>query len=167
MSRPLLRLFATLTVLSLIVVALAACGGAPATQTASQPAQAGQAAAPKKPDPNFEAVAKGQDKIFVSVEDVKKAYDAQADFVFVDARPATDYAQAHIVGAVNAPYFEVEKHLSKIPKDKWVITYCGCPHAEAEEAARRLMKAGYTKVKVIDEGFYAWVDKGWPLEKKS
>ena len=148
----------TLALLALLALTLAACGGG--GQTAVAPAGAGAAA-----QPDFANAGKGADKLFVPVDDIKKAYDAKQDFVLVDARPPTDFAAGHIKGAVNAPYFEVEKHLSKLPKDKWIITYCACPHAEAEQAARTLLKNGYTKVKVIDEGYFGWVDKGWPVEK--
>lgn len=148
----------TLTLLALLSLALAACGGGGAT-TATAP-QAAKAA-----EPDFTNAGKGADKLFVAVDEIKKAYDAKQDFVIVDARPQTDFAAGHIKGAINAPYFEVEKYLSKLPKDKWIITYCACPHAEAEQAARTLLKNGYTKVKVIDEGFFGWSDKGWPVEK--
>lgn len=149
----------TLALLALLALTLAACGGG--GQTASAPAGGAASAG----EPPFANAGKGADKLFVPVDDIKKAYDAKQDFILLDARPPTDFAAGHIKGAVNAPYFEVEKHLSKLPKDKWIITYCACPHAEAEQAARTLMKNGYTKVKVIDEGFFGWVDKGWPVEK--
>lgn len=163
------------------VVVLAACGGgttATQPQAAAQPAakapaaQAPAAQAPAaqpagKDAVDFAAVAKGNDKLFVSVDDVKKAFDAKQDFILVDARPPSDFAVEHIVGAVNVPYFEVDKHLSKLPKDKWIVTYCACPHAEAEQAARELAKNGYTKVKVMDEGYFGWVDKKYPVEKKN
>ncbi len=154
------RLTLVLAALAAILVAVAACGSATAP-TASAPA----AAAPQKPQFDFSNLGKGTDKIFVPVDEVKKAFDQNADMVIVDARPPSDYNMGHIKGAVNAPYFEVDKHLSKLPKDKWIITYCACPHAEAEQAARELLKNGYTKVKAIDEGYFAWVDKGWPVEK--
>lgn len=147
----------TLTLLALLALALAACGGG-TTTTAS---------APQAANADFSNAGKGADKLFVPVDEIKKAYDAKQDFVLVDARPPTDFAAGHIKGAVNAPYFEVEKYLNQLPKDKWIVTYCACPHAEAEQAARTLMKNGYTKVKVIDEGYFGWVDKGWPVEKKS
>jgi cytochrome c oxidase cbb3-type subunit 3/ubiquinol-cytochrome c reductase cytochrome c subunit len=156
------QVWLTLAMLALVMLAVAACGGGGAT---SGQTGAAQPSAPKAAEPDFASVAKGADKLFVAVDEVKKAYDAKMDFVIVDARPATDFAAGHIKGAVNATYFEVEKHLSKLPKDKWIITYCACPHAEAEQAARTLMKNGYTKVKVIDEGYYGWADKGWPTEK--
>ena len=110
----------TLALLALLTLALAACGGGTAT-----PAAAPQTA--KAAEPDFANAGKGADKLFVPVDEIKKAYDAKQDFVIVDARPTTDYAAGHIKGAINAPYFEVEKYLSKLPKDKWIITYCACP----------------------------------------
>lgn len=155
------QVWLTLVTLALVMLAVAACGGT------SGPTGAAPAApvAPKAAEPPFADLGKGADKLFVPVDDIKKAYDAKQDFVIVDARPTTDFASGHIKGAVNAPYFEVDKHMSKLPKDKWIITYCACPHAEAEQAARTLLKNGYTKVKVIDEGYFGWADKGWPTEK--
>ena len=156
--RLLTRLLFMLT-LGLVLVVLAGCGVTPGGAASQAPA------APKVVEPNFAALGKGNDKLFIPVDEVKKAWDAKQDFIIADARPPSDYASGHIKGAVNVPYFEVAKHLSKLPKDKWIITYCACPHAEAEQAARELLKNGYTKVKAIDEGFYGWVDKGWPVEK--
>lgn len=156
------RVALILAILSLTLVALAACGGATSTP-ATGAAQPGQAV--KAPEFDFSTVAKGTDKLFVPVDEVKKQFDAKANFLLVDARPPTDFAAGHLPGAINVPYFEVDKHLTQVPKDRWVVTYCGCPHAEAEQAARALLSKGYTKVKVIDEGFFGWTDKGWPVEK--
>ena len=173
MTRQSIRTLMIAVIAALGVAALAACGGgatASQPQAAAQPAAkapAAQAPAAAKDAVDFAAVAKGNDKLFVSVDDVKKAFDAKQDFILVDARPPSDFAVEHITGAVNVPYFEVDKHLSKLPKDKWIVTYCACPHAEAEEAARQLVKNGYTKVKVMDEGYFGWVDKKYPVEKKN
>ena len=135
-----------------MLVALAACGGgsAPATGVPSLGCSV------KTAEFDFSTVAKGTDKLFVPVDEVKKQFDAKTNFLLVDARPPTDFAAGHLPGAVNVPYFEVDKHLDKVPKDKWVVASCGCPHAEAEQAARALLAKGYTKVKVIDEGFFGW-----------
>lgn len=177
MTRQPIRITLIALMAALSVAVLAACGGgatASQPQAAAQPAaksptaQAPAAAQPAAKDAvDFADVAKSNDKLFVSVDDVKKAFDAKQDFILVDARPPSDFAVEHIVGAVNVPYFEVDKHLSKLPKDKWIVTYCACPHAEAEEAARQLTKNGYTKVKVMDEGYFGWVDKKYPIEKKN
>jgi rhodanese-related sulfurtransferase len=97
---------------------------------------------------------------FVAAKAVAEAVDAGTDILFVDARPAADFESGHIPGAVNVPYFEPEKHLDQLPKDKWIVAYCECPHAEAEQVADALERNGYTQVRVIDEGLQGWKELG-------
>lgn len=112
---------------------------------------------------NFAAVARGANKLFVPAAAVEKARDAGARFLIVDARAPQAFAQAHIRGAVNVPFYAVARHQAELPKSEWIVTYCACPHAEAVAAARALFKLGYRKVKVLDEGFYGWKDAGYPV----
>lgn len=112
---------------------------------------------------NFAAVARGANRLFVPAAAVNKARDAGARFLIVDARAPRAFAQAHIKGAVNVPFYEVAKYQAELPKREWIVTYCACPHAEAVAAARALFKLGYRKVKVLDEGFYGWKDAGYPV----
>ena len=165
-----------LSLLACVMLALAACGGGASAPTAasgqsaapaSKSAPAGQSAAPAggQPAPDFNAVARGTDKLFVPVDSVKQALDNKSAVLIIDARAPSDFAAGHIPGAVNIPYYEMAQRYKEVPKDKWVITYCACPHAEAEQAARELMKQGYTQVKAIDEGYFGWVDKGYPTSK--
>jgi cytochrome c oxidase cbb3-type subunit 3/ubiquinol-cytochrome c reductase cytochrome c subunit len=101
---------------------------------------------------------------FVSVHDVVGAMDAGMDVVFIDARPELDFEFGHIEGAINIPYFEVEEHLDKVPADRWMVTYCECPHHEAGQAAQALYDAGFPYVKVLEEGLGGWRDElGRPL----
>ena len=174
------------SLLACVMLAVAACGGASAPTAASSQSAAGQKAAVGsqsapagsqsaaagqsapaggQPAPDFNAVAKGTDKLFVPVDTVKKALDNKSNVLVVDARAPSDFAAGHIPGAVNIPYYEMAQRYKEVPKDKWVITYCACPHAEAEQAARELLKQGYTQVKAIDEGYFGWVDKGYPTSK--
>lgn len=101
--------------------------------------------------------------LMVPATEIAKAIDGGLEVVFVDARPPLDYESGHIAGAVNVPYFEAEKHLSRVPKDKWAIVYCECPHAEAQQTADKLLQNGYTQVKVIDEGLAGWRDMGMEI----
>jgi rhodanese-related sulfurtransferase len=99
--------------------------------------------------------------------DALAAYNGKQDVIFVDARQQTDYEAAHIPGALSMPYFEMSEgapeqanHMAQLPKDKWIVTYCECPHAEAEQVADALLAHGYTMVKVIDEGLQGWEAQG-------
>ena len=103
--------------------------------------------------------------LYIAAADVAAALDdescLQDEIVFVDARPSLDYQSGHIPDAVNAPYHSVAGYVNELPKDKWLVIYCECPHAEAVQAARALTdELGYTKVKVIDEGLGGWRELG-------
>ncbi len=60
------------------------------------------------------------------------------------------------------PFYEVANFLDTLPDDHWIVCYCACPHAESGAAAQTLLANGFTKVTVIDEGFFAWQGAGYP-----
>jgi rhodanese-related sulfurtransferase len=62
----------------------------------------------------------------VTVDELKQRMDRGEQFAFVDTRnpKAWGEADAKLPGAIRVPADEVEKHLSEIPKDRTVITYC-------------------------------------------
>jgi rhodanese-related sulfurtransferase len=61
------------------------------------------------------------------------------------------------------PYFEVEEHLSALPREQLIVSYCECPHAEAVQVADALVADGFPHVKVIDEGLFGWTELGGEL----
>lgn len=113
---------------------------------------------PSGQDPGWDAASQ-----FISVDRVKQAMDEGASFVLADARPPSDYSGGHITRAVSVPFFEVDAYLSEIPKTKFVITYCACPHAESGVAATIFRARGYSRVAVLDEGFKLWRARGYPV----
>lgn len=85
---------------------------------------------------------------------------------FVDARGPGQYERSHIVGAVNSPAASPggpDDPVLDWPTDTRIVCYCGCPHHLSSIRAAQLQKGGYTDVHVIDEGFYEWADRGYPV----
>jgi rhodanese-related sulfurtransferase len=62
----------------------------------------------------------------VTVDEVKERMDRGEQFVFVDTRNPTAWSEAttKLPGAVHVPADQVDEHLSEIPHDRTVITYC-------------------------------------------
>ena len=114
--------------------------------------------------PNFSMPSEGY--AFISVDDVKDAYDAQSRFVLIDARPAVDYDLRHITGAYSVPFYEAEDHMGRFPLNEWYVTYCACPHAESGIVAQALLDSGQTTVGIIDEGYLVWEDRGYPTTEE-
>jgi rhodanese-related sulfurtransferase len=105
----------------------------------------------------------------VTVQEAKSLYDAKSAQI-VDVRPASDYAQLHIAGAINIPHDDVNKRIAEIPKSGLVIFYCECPNdEESASTAKSLMRAGYQGIRIIQgpDALTLWKDAGYPTEGSS
>jgi cytochrome c oxidase cbb3-type subunit 3/ubiquinol-cytochrome c reductase cytochrome c subunit len=113
---------------------------------------------PRGPQPAFEPKTD-----FIKVDLVKAEVDRHASMIILDARPPADYARMHIAGAISVPFYQADAFAKELPKDRYVLTYCGCPHAESGKLRDALRKLGYSRVAVIDEGINVWRDRGYPV----
>lgn len=89
------------------------------------------------------------------------------------------YAQAHIPGseyigpaASDAGVQQLRKRAESLPRDKFILLYCGCcpwshcPNVKPAHDALLEMKFTNVKVLYIADNFGTnWVDKGYPVEK--
>jgi len=114
---------------------------------------------PDGSDPDFEL----REGRFVPVDAVQAALEAGKRMVIIDARPPSDYAVSHIRGAVSVPFYDAESAVSLLPREAWNIAYCGCPHAASGQVVDTLSAAGYERTAVLDEGFFVWVERGYPV----
>ena len=89
-----------------------------------------------------------------------------AKMALVDARPTSDFLLEHITGAVNVPFYNAELFVDQLPKENWTVVYCACPHAESGQVADLLESEGFTRVKVLDEGFFEWKARGYPVSSQ-
>lgn len=97
-------------------------------------------------------------------EEVWQAFD-EGKSVFIDARPAPEYIDGHIRGAVNVPHLERQKHLPGLlrahPPDTHLIVYCDGLECEASKRLSGfLLQHGWRNVYVFTDGFPAWLDAG-------
>jgi rhodanese-related sulfurtransferase len=62
----------------------------------------------------------------VTIEEIKDRMNRGEQFTFVDTRNPKAWGEADtkLPGALRVPAEEVEQHLSEIPHDRTVITYC-------------------------------------------
>jgi len=104
-----------------------------------------------------------RDGMFVPIDQVKKALDQRRRLVIADARGPAEWSTLRIAGAISTPYYDA-KALDDIPNDgTWVLAYCGCPHHLSGDLVAALRKRGYKNTAVIDEGIFAWQQKGYPV----
>ena len=62
----------------------------------------------------------------ITIDALRNRMDAGQQFVFVDTRNPQAWGESDVTlpGAVRMPAEQVEAHLSEIPKNKPVVTYC-------------------------------------------
>jgi rhodanese-related sulfurtransferase len=102
----------------------------------------------------------------------KQLFDRKA--VFIDGRPAHEFAEGHITGAINIPYEEIR---TKTPEEKKqmvkdinenavIVTYCSGKKCDISiDVAYELFDLGYKSINIYLGGLEEWVEKGYPTEK--
>ncbi|OCJ15021.1 sulfurtransferase [Rhizobium sp. AC44/96] len=87
------------------------------------------------------------------------------DFVLLDVRSPTLFAQTHIPGSINLPHGKMTAHrMSSWPADTLFVVYCAGPHCNGtDKAALRLARLGLS-VKVMIGGMTGWADEGFSFE---
>lgn len=100
-----------------------------------------------------------------TIADVKQKLDAGEDFTLIDVREESEFAKAHIPGAVHIGKGVIERDIeTKIPDPKTpLILYCGGGYRSAL-AADNIQKMGYTNVISMDGGFRGWKEAGHETE---
>lgn len=85
------------------------------------------------------------------------------NLVLLDIRPASEYGNGHISGAINIPLEKLPAQIKKLSKNKEYVAYCRGPFCVfADEAVAMLHKKGFTAQRLQD-GFPDWVLKGLPV----
>jgi len=96
--------------------------------------------------------------------DVKEWMEADRPFVLVDVREDTEWAMAHLPGAVHLSKGVIERDIERaIPgHDTEIVLYCGGGYRSAL-AGDALQQMGYTNVISMDGGIGDWHARGFPL----
>jgi rhodanese-related sulfurtransferase len=99
----------------------------------------------------------------VSSEQLKAMIDTKKDFMLIDARTATEYQEAHIIGALSIPDNKFDDSLSLLPADKskLLVFYCnGVKCGKSKKSAIKAAAAGFKKISIYSDGFPVWEEKG-------
>jgi rhodanese-related sulfurtransferase len=101
----------------------------------------------------------------ISPRDAVKLRAANPDAVFLDVREPSEWAMAHVAGAVFIPRGQLESKVeAAVPRDKTVVIYCANANRSAL-AADTLQQMGYADVYSLGTGFGAWMDAGGEVEE--
>jgi rhodanese-related sulfurtransferase/DNA-binding transcriptional ArsR family regulator len=74
-------------------------------------------------------------------------------FVFLDVRPADEFAAGHLKNAVSIPVAELPQRLAELPRHKTIIAYCRSPFCTfADEAVQLLTAKGFDAIR-LESGY--------------
>ena len=94
-------------------------------------------------------------------EDLTKLVEAGAAVV-IDVRPALEFENGHLPGALNLTVEQLPERIDDLPRDKRIVAYCRGPYCLfADEAVALLKQNGFDAVRM--EG--GWPD--WHVENSS
>lgn len=101
----------------------------------------------------------------IPAERAKRLLDNGEALLFIDLRPAQEFAVRRLPRARSIPLKELPQRLEEIPKSGRVVLYCGCPPGQVEEgyAYQLLRDRGHRNISVLAEGFEGWVQRGYPV----
>lgn len=85
--------------------------------------------------------------------------------VFVDVRPAEEYAQGHIPQARSLPLDQIESRAQSLPKNKPLIVVCADGRTSGQAVAQ-LQAKGYDKTVALTDGMKAWQQANLPVTAK-
>lgn len=103
----------------------------------------------------------------ISVAEAKALIDqnsGSADFVILDVRTPSEYAQGHIPGAVNLDYYaSFENSLFLLDKNKTYLVYCRSGNRSIS-AAQLMLENSFTSIYNMQGGINVWISGGLQLE---
>jgi rhodanese-related sulfurtransferase len=99
-----------------------------------------------------------------------QALHQKGGILFIDARPAAEYRELHIEGAVNLTADDLKNpslpdRLKKVDPRQPIVVYCGNEDCHASlQVAEMLQSRGFTRVAVFLGGFRAWDEAGYAVD---
>ena len=101
-----------------------------------------------------------------SIHDVKSKQDQNEDFVLVDVREESEWANGHLPGAIHLGKGTIERDIEEAIPDTSaeIILYCGGGYRSAL-AADNLQRMGYANPISMDGGFGEWKEAGHGVVK--
>ncbi len=87
------------------------------------------------------------------------------DIVVVDTAAPLIWEDERIPGAINYPWVHELALPVNLPRDKTLVLYCACnDHEDSVDMAKKLSQVGYLYVKVLEGGWFKWLDLGYRTE---
>ncbi len=88
---------------------------------------------------------------------------ASGEVIALDVRPAREFAQGHIAGALSIPYDQLDARLAELPADREIVAYCRGPYCLFAHDALALLTAHSYRARRLLDGYSDWRAAGLPV----
>jgi len=113
-------------------------------------------------DPTLVAEAAAPVQTIAPADVLKMMQDETAKFAVVDTQPVDGYTAGHIPGAISYPWtMQIKSFPIPLPRDRVLIFYGSCPN-DTSDMVKKLAEFGYFNVKIMDGGWYKWLQLKYP-----
>ncbi|EQD54316.1 transcriptional regulator, ArsR family, partial [mine drainage metagenome] len=82
----------------------------------------------------------------------------------LDVRPADEFVQGHLPGAINVPLAELDAALARLPREHAVIAYCRGPYCVLSYEAVAALRSKGLEAYRLEAGYPEWKAAGLPIE---
>lgn len=99
--------------------------------------------------------------LYITYDEAKKIHK-EGKALFIDARPYKLYSKGTIAGSLMVPAKKYGKKKHMLPGDRsaLIVTYCnGFKCEKSDIVAEKLLKDGYSNVKIYKGGYPEWKEK--------
>lgn len=108
------------------------------------------------------------ESMVISLDQARQLFE-QNGALFMDARPADQYAEEHIQGALSIPWQEAELYfeqaIERLESAKTIISYCDGETCElSHDLALFFKEMGFENVRVLVNGLSVWQQAELPTE---
>lgn len=89
---------------------------------------------------------------------------ADGSLTLLDVRPAEEYTQGHLPGALNIPVDDLQARLAELQPGLDIIAYCRGPYCVLSATAADILGGKGFRVRRLAAGFPDWKAAGLPIE---
>ena len=103
----------------------------------------------------------------ISIEQGYKLFSS-GDAIFIDARDKWDFADGHIIGALNIPEYNFDPNSNRVTGlslEETYVIYCSDDDCEtSKRLALELSKLGFNNLYIFESGWNEWIKSNFPTE---
>lgn len=111
----------------------------------------------------------------ITAEELKTKMVSNEPVVVIDVRSSEGFANSGttIKGSTHFKLRKLKYRLQyppfkDLPRDREIVTYCACPKDESSIAAAQILQAaGFTRVRVLQGGWTAWMRASGPVQPRA